>query len=122
MQYSVLTAQQAQDYSSEEGWGRVDQLAGVEVGNAVGVSLGRVLFKPGQADPLHAHDNCEEVVYVVSGVFSYTLGDESVILRRGDTLVVSAGVFHNGRNIGSEPAEIIRVLSAGKGEIRIAST
>ena len=121
MQYSVLTAQQAQDYSSEEGWGRVDQLAGVEVGNAIGVSLGHVLIKPGQADPLHAHDNCEEVVYVVSGVFSYTVGGESVILRKGDTLVVPAGIFHNGRNIGFEPAEIIRVLSAGRPEVRAAS-
>ena len=120
MAYQVLRAGEAEAYVRTEDWGDVNSLAGVAVGNALGVTLGRVSIKPGCNDPLHAHDNCEEVIYVVSGVLGYSIGDETVIVREGDTLVVPAGVFHNGKNLGDTPAEIIVVHSAGTSDTRPA--
>lgn len=120
MGYEVLRAHEAEAYARSEDWGRINSLAGVAVGNALGVTLGRVLIKPGCNDPMHAHDNCEEVIYVVSGVLGYHIGAETVILHEGDTLVVPAGVFHNGKNLGGAPAEIIVAYSAGKIEVKPA--
>lgn len=120
MSYSLLRAEDAESYAHTEDWGEVSWLAGVEVGNALGVTLGRALMKPGCGDPLHAHDDCEEIIYVVSGTLGCQIGDETVILRKGDTLVVPAGLFHNRKNLGDTPAEVIVVHSSGKSESRRA--
>jgi len=120
MSYNLLRAEDTDSYAHTEDWGEASTLAGVEVGNAVGVTLGRALMKPGCSDPLHAHDNCEEIIYVLSGTLGCQIGDETVILHKGDTLVVPAGLFHNRKNLGDAPAEVLVIFSSGRIESRLA--
>lgn len=52
----------------------------------------------------HKHQHCEHVAYIVSGQAQIFLDDDPpIVLRKGDTLYVSPGVFHDVAPIGDEP-------------------
>src|SRR5918911_5716709 len=55
-------------------------------------TLGYVVIEPGQKNPLHAHPNCEELLYLISGELEHSLGDESFRLQAGDAIRVPAGI------------------------------
>lgn len=88
-------------------WGSLNWLAGGTVGNARGLTLGRVTIKPGQCNPRHRHPRCEEILYLMAGRLRHTLGDEAFEMQAGDTITVPAGVFHNAVNIGDVDADMI---------------
>ena len=98
-----LAARQEQD------WGVLRWLASADIGNAAGLTLGHVTLKAGVANPRHCHRTCEEVLYLLRGTLTHTLGDESFPMGPGDTISIPAGVFHNGVNTGAEDAEMIVV-------------
>ena len=79
----------------DEPWGSLNWLASAQIGNAEGVTVGRVIIRTGQSNPQHSHTTCEEVLYLLRGRLRHTMGDESAILEAGDTLTVAAGVAHN---------------------------
>jgi len=55
--------------------------------------------KPGQRVRLHKHDY-DEVVHVIEGQSTWTIGDRQVIATTGDTVVVHAGEPHGFVNSG----------------------
>lgn len=95
-----------------EGWGSLTWLAGSKIGNATGLTLGRVIIKAGQSNPRHCHRNCEEVLYLMSGRLRHTVGPESVVVEPGASLTIPAGEFHNAFSIGSEDADMIVAYSS----------
>ena len=50
-------------------------------------------FEKGAVGPLHSHPHTQ-ITYVMEGVFSFTIGSETRIVRRGDTLLKEHGVEH----------------------------
>lgn len=50
-------------------------------------------FEKGAAGALHSHPHTQ-ITYVVSGTFSFTIGDETRIVSAGDTLLKEDGVVH----------------------------
>ncbi len=50
-------------------------------------------FKTGAQGALHSHPHTQ-CSYVLSGEFAYTIENESVILRPGDSIVVPSGLKH----------------------------
>ncbi len=50
-------------------------------------------FEQGAVGQLHSHPHTQ-ITYVVKGVFSFTIGKETRIVRRGDTLLKENGVEH----------------------------
>ena len=117
MIYSVRKAGDADSSRIDESWGSLTWLAGERVGNAGGITVGRVIIRKGQSNPRHSHLNCEEVLYLLRGKLEHTVGDEKVILEPGDTLVVKAGVNHNAVSIGDEDADMIVAYSSGDRQI-----
>jgi quercetin dioxygenase-like cupin family protein len=101
-------------------WGTLRWLAGSGAGNAEGVTLGVVTIEVGSANPRHVHDNCEEVLYLLSGRLRHSLGADLVELGEGDVIVVPAGVAHHADNIGDVPAEMVVVYSTGTRQFRLA--
>jgi len=97
----------------DEPWGSLTWLASREIGNADGVTVGRVVIKRGRSNPRHAHNACEEVLYLLAGELDHTIGGETVRLTAGDTLTVPAGAFHNAASVGSVEADMIVVYSSG---------
>lgn len=52
-----------------------------------------VHFNEGAIGPLHSHPH-EQLTYVLSGEFDFTIGDEKRLVRAGDTLYKRPGVVH----------------------------
>jgi quercetin dioxygenase-like cupin family protein len=96
-----------------EDWGSLSWLANQQIGNAQKLTLGRVVIKKGHSNPRHCHPNCEEVLYLLNGRLEHTLGDETLVLERGDTLAIPQGIFHSAVNIGAEDADTIVAYSSG---------
>ena len=103
---------EAQARTRHDSWGSLTWLAGGAVGNASGLTLGRTVIKVGEQNPRHCHTTCEEALYLLRGRLRHTLGDESLTLEAGDTIVIPAGVFHNAVNIGDEDADMIVAFSS----------
>ena len=100
--------------AEDTAWGRLEWLAGRAVGNADGVTLGRVRIRRGSANPRHAHRNCEEVLYLLAGRLRHSVGDGAVALEPGQVIVIPAGVFHNAQSVGDVDADMIVAYSSGE--------
>jgi quercetin dioxygenase-like cupin family protein len=64
------------------------------------VLLCRVRYEPGKRVPRHAHPEAEQVMAILEGEVTMTVGDETRTLRAGDVVVVNRGVEHE---LVSEP-------------------
>jgi quercetin dioxygenase-like cupin family protein len=58
-------------------------------------TIGLAVFDAGKSNAEHVHPNCEEIVYVLEGEVTHTLGDQTTTLRAGDLIVVPRGVAHH---------------------------
>lgn len=56
--------------------------------------MAEVNFKKGGIGEPHSHDKNEQVSYIVSGSFRATIGDETKILKKGDSYYVPLNVMH----------------------------
>jgi len=72
-----------------------------------GMTLGEVTIAVGQKNPLHVHDNAEEVLYLIEGALEHRVGDETFRMGPGDVIRVPMGVPHDGRNVGDAPARMV---------------
>mgnify|MGYP000583682761 CR=1 FL=1 len=119
MTYSIRTAKESEATKINEEWGSLNWVASKATGNTKNITVGRVTIKKGQSNPRHSHSNCEEVLYLLSGQLEHSIGDETVILRAGDTLVIGPGIAHNAINIGDEDADMIVAYSSGVREFQL---
>ena len=55
-----------------------------------------VHFEKGAIGPLHSHPH-EQLTYVLSGEFEFTIGDETKVVKTGDTLYKKPNVVHGCR-------------------------
>jgi quercetin dioxygenase-like cupin family protein len=80
-------------------WNGVDphrQFDGVWL-HAIGgeqVLLCRVRYEPGKRVTLHSHPEAEQVIAIVDGEVTMTIGGETRTLRAGDVAVINQGVEH----------------------------
>ena len=58
------------------------------------VLLCRVTYDPGTTVGRHAHDTTEQVMWILDGSLTMTVGDETRDLHAGDVVVVNRGVQH----------------------------
>jgi quercetin dioxygenase-like cupin family protein len=72
-----------------------------------GMTMGEVTIAVGHKNPLHRHDNCEELLYLVDGALEHRIGDDVFVMGPGDVIRVPVGVPHDGRNIGETPARMV---------------
>jgi quercetin dioxygenase-like cupin family protein len=52
-----------------------------------------VHFEEGAIGPLHNHPH-EQLTFVLSGEFKFTIGDETHVVKAGDTLYKKSGIMH----------------------------
>ncbi|MFY3327415.1 cupin domain-containing protein [Vibrio fluvialis] len=52
-----------------------------------------VHFEQGAIGPMHSHPH-EQLTYVLSGEFEFTIGDETKIVKAGDALYKKPNVMH----------------------------
>jgi len=58
------------------------------------VLLCRVFYEPGTTVRRHAHEHTEQVMFVLEGDVTMTIGDQTGTLGAGDVVVVNRGVEH----------------------------
>ena len=58
------------------------------------VLMCRVVYEPGTTVQRHAHDATEQVMAIVQGDVTMTIGDETRTLGPGDVVVVNRGIEH----------------------------
>jgi quercetin dioxygenase-like cupin family protein len=58
------------------------------------VLLCRVQYEPGKQVPWHAHEETEQVMFVIDGEVEMTIEDETKTLAVGDVVVVNRGLRH----------------------------
>ncbi|MDZ7679778.1 MAG: dimethylsulfonioproprionate lyase family protein [Acidimicrobiales bacterium] len=63
-------------------------------------------MEPGWRHPLHLHRSSAELYYVLDGVASFTLGDDTFEAAKGHSLYIPAGMPH-AISSGDEPMELL---------------
>ena len=58
------------------------------------VLLCRVEYEPGKQVPWHAHEDTEQVMYILEGSIEMTIEEETSTLGPGDVVVVNRGQRH----------------------------
>jgi quercetin dioxygenase-like cupin family protein len=76
----------------------------------------RAEFDPGAAAGKHTHPG-EELGYILDGTLVLEVaGKAPVTLNAGDYFFVSAGIVHDGRNVGSGKAKVLATYIVEKGK------
>ncbi len=80
------------------------------------VTAVRVIIPPGAETGWHKHPfPCYG--YILSGELTVQMeGRDPVHLKGGQALVESVNVLHNGKNTGTEPVELVMIVTGEKGE------
>lgn len=80
-------------WSGRDSWEFVD---GVRL-HAIGgeqVLLCRVTYESGKQVPWHAHEDTEQVMFILEGEVDMTIEEETATLKAGDVVVVNRGLHH----------------------------
>jgi len=64
------------------------------------VLLCRVQYEPGKQVPRHAHEHTEQLMCVVEGSVTMTIGEETRELGPGDVVCVNRGIEHELHSAG----------------------
>ena len=72
----------------------------------------RLTVPAGNATPTHRHDH-EEVFHLAEGSLAMELGNETVDVWSGDTVVIPPGTFHSVSSTGTGDAHLICVMPVG---------
>ena len=94
-------------------WGNVRWLFHGRLASDAEMTFGIVTLNPGEAMPAHAHDNCEELMYLIRGKLSYEVRGETHPIGPATLLRVPRGSEHLIENRGDEKAVLIAYYSAG---------
>jgi quercetin dioxygenase-like cupin family protein len=87
--------------------------------SGVGATLSWGTLSPGHEPRPHTHPH-EQIVYIVSGQGTFTVGDETVDVRQGDMLVVPSGVLHYAVAGGPEPMVDLSVFNPRREDYYLA--
>jgi mannose-6-phosphate isomerase-like protein (cupin superfamily) len=75
-------------------------------GNAA-QSLAEATVPAGQRTLLHRHHRSEELYHITAGEGRMTLGEETFVVRIGDTLCIPPGTPHCIEALGTEPLRVL---------------
>ena len=95
--------------SKEEGilekfpWGEIRWIWNSQINESAEQTLGHVVIHPGEKNTFHAHPNCEELLYVLTGECDHWVGDEEYHLKPGMTICIPRGFDHYAEVTSSEP-------------------
>ncbi len=85
-------------------WALVDGSKG-----AVSLSVGDVVLQSGGTVPNHIHPT-EEAMVIVEGQLDAVLGDETIPVTAGQTVLAPAGVRHGFVNRSGAPARVMAIF------------
>lgn len=93
-------------------WGQLCWLVGGKQMPDAEQTFGTCTIYPGKRNPLHAHPNCEELLYVISGECDHKLGHEMFHLTPGSVIRIPRNVPHWAKCTSDEPVRAVISFSA----------
>ena len=69
---------------------------------------------PQGGPPLHVHRQRDELLYVLEGAFTLTVGDRTSRAGPGACAYIPKGVDHAYQNVGTEAGRLLAVLAPGR--------
>ena len=106
---------QLQEFS----WGWIRWLMNSKLDPNAEMTFGIVQLNAGQTNPMHVHRNCEEQLHVLSGACEHWIGEQKVVLKKGDVIRIPRGVPHKARTFEKEAMKAIIVYSSGERQFEI---
>ncbi len=79
------------------------------------LTFGEVELATGTVLPLHQHPH-EQISYVISGRFEFTVGNETQVLEPGMAAIIPSGISHGGRTLTA--CRVIDVFSPVREDYR----
>jgi oxalate decarboxylase/phosphoglucose isomerase-like protein (cupin superfamily) len=76
-------------------------------------SQGEVIINPGQGHARHQHEHADELIYVISGNGTQTVGDEEFQVTEGDTVYIPMGTVHSTVNTDWRALRLIVTYTPG---------
>jgi len=73
--------------------------------------------QPGIGAPPHLHV-VEEVLRVIEGTATVTVGEDEATLGAGDAVTIPAGIVHGFTNVGETPLRVLAILASPVFEAR----
>ena len=99
-------------------WGAIKWLVTPHLDEGAGLTVGEVIINPGRGHDPHVHPGEEEVIYVISGEGSQTVGEDSeaFAIQEGDAVYIPADTLHSTHNTGWRPLRLSVVYTPGGAE------
>ena len=98
-------------------WGTIKWLVTPHLDAGAGLTTGEVIIYPGQGHAPHQHPGEEEVIYVISGTGSQTVGDGAAFdISEGDAIYIPADTLHSTYNTTWSPLRLVVVYTPGGAE------
>ena len=79
------------------------------------MTIGEVELAPGILLPMHSHPH-EQITYVISGRFEFTVGEQTTILGPGMVALIPGGARHGGKTLTA--CRVIDLFSPVREEYR----
>ena len=100
-------------------WGSITWLHNGAVSGSEELTIGEVIIKSGQSNPMHTHANCEEILYLIEGELDHSCGDEqSYQLMAGDSICIQRGIPHNAMCTSKQDAKMMVAYSSAFREMK----
>jgi len=110
------TFTRSEEISNEQfDWGVIGWRCTPAVAGAKGLVVMDVRIRPGAGHNFHRHPVQEEVIIVDSGEIEQWLGEESTLLRAGDSAFVDGGLVYAWFNTGARAARLRVVIAPSIG-------
>jgi quercetin dioxygenase-like cupin family protein len=100
------------------GWGTIKWLVTPHLDEGAGLTTGEVIIQPGQGHDPHRHPGEEEVIYVISGEGTQTVGEDGPAfpIREGDAVYIPRDTLHSTYNSTWRPLRLVVVYTPGGAE------
>jgi mannose-6-phosphate isomerase-like protein (cupin superfamily) len=96
------------------------QTVGGSVQGVQGFEVWQQTMAPGAATPVHCH-NCQEVILILTGSGTCTMGNEEYTFGPNSTLIVEPDVVHQIINTSDEDMKLVAVFGMAPVRVKDAS-
>ena len=119
MEKAKLSIGKDEGIKEEFPWGEIRWIWNSKIDENAEQTMGHVIVNAGVKNTTHAHPNCEELLYVLSGECDHWIDDENYPLKPGMTIVIRRGAEHYAEVTSSEPLHALIFYSTPDRETNV---
>lgn len=100
-------------------WGEIRWIWNGKINPDAEQTLGHVIIYSGEKNTLHAHPNCEELMYILEGECDHWVGNEVYHLKPGMTIVLPRETEHYAVVTSEKPLKALIFYSTPSRETNV---